>query len=72
MAEWVRASCDGPCDTGGMVTYRIVPKRGGYCIEATEGSRVTVIKTWPTEELAIAHLRALPTAADRRAFPSLP
>ncbi len=60
---------EGLCHTGGMDTYRIVPKRHGYCVEVTDGRHARLIKTWPTEELAISHLRALQTVAEKRAFP---
>ena len=47
----------------GMASYRIVPRHRAYCVEAMEGEQVTILRTWPTEEQAISHLRALKAAA---------
>jgi hypothetical protein len=48
----------------GMAAYRIIPKRGAFSVvEATEGAEVRVLRTWPTEEQAVSHLRALQVAA---------
>lgn len=43
-----------------METYVIIPRAGAYCIMAaeTEGRR-TLLATYPTEQAAIARLRAL-------------
>ena len=48
-----------------MTGYRIIPKRHAYAVEATHGGDVwVVVRTWPTEELAVSHLRALQAAAE--------
>jgi hypothetical protein len=47
-----------------MTGYRIIPKRHAYNVEQTEAGDVwVVLRTWPTEELAVSHLRELQAAA---------
>ncbi len=47
-----------------MTAYRIIPKRGAFSVvEATEGAEVRILRTWPTEEQAVSHLKALQAAA---------
>jgi hypothetical protein len=49
----------------GMPIYRIVPAKGAYRVEVVAaGGRGVVIQTWPTEEAAILHLKALRQRAE--------
>jgi hypothetical protein len=49
-----------------METYRIVPLRRAYRVEAVlpDGQK-RVVRTWPTEEAAVSHLKALREIAER-------
>jgi hypothetical protein len=52
-----------------MITYRIVPRRGTYRIEAVEtdgGCRV--LGTWNTEEAAMSRLKDLQAKALRDSY----
>ena len=56
-----------------METYRIVPWRRSYRVEAVapDGAH-RVVGTWPTEEAALSHLKALrerAELAERRVVP---
>jgi len=45
---------------GIMTTYRIVPNRGTYKVEAVEpDGQHTLLGTWRTEEAAVSHLKKL-------------
>ena len=59
-----------------MVTYRIVPRRGAYDVEAIEpDGRPIVVSTWRTEEAAVSQLRDLQLKtqrADHRPAPGEP
>ena len=46
------------------VTYRIVPWRGTYWLEAVTGSDRKTMATYRTEEPAIAHLKRLQAKAE--------
>jgi hypothetical protein len=49
-----------------MIGYRVTPKRHAYCVESTRGGEVwVVVRTWPTEELAVSDLRALRAAEEK-------
>jgi hypothetical protein len=70
-------SCRGtpivPYHTAVMVNYRIVPLARVYRVEAIDqGGHAQLIDTWPTEEAAVSHFRALqarPEAAQRTVKP---
>jgi hypothetical protein len=43
-----------------MERYRIVPAHRAYKVVMVElGGHITVLRTWPTEEAAISHLKYL-------------
>ena len=49
-----------------METYRIVPLRRAYRVEAVQpNGQKRVVRTWPTEEAAVSHLKALREVAER-------
>jgi hypothetical protein len=49
-----------------METYRIIPLRHAYRVEAVQpNGQKRVVRTWPTEEAAVSHLKALREVADR-------
>jgi hypothetical protein len=49
-----------------MTGYRVTPKRHVYCVESTQGGELwVVLRTWPTEELALSDLRALRAAEEK-------
>jgi hypothetical protein len=48
-----------------MINYRIVPLARVYRVEAVDqDGRSRLIDTWPTEEAAVSHLRALQACAE--------
>ena len=48
-----------------MINYRIVPLARVYRVEAVDqDGRTRLIDTWPTEEAAVLHLRALQARAE--------
>jgi hypothetical protein len=48
-----------------MINYRIVPLARVYRVEAVDqDGRSRLIDTWPTEEAAVSHLRALQARAE--------
>jgi hypothetical protein len=56
-----------------METYRIIPLRRAYRVEAVQPNGQTkVVRTWPTEEAAISHLKALREVAERAGITLLP
>jgi hypothetical protein len=67
-ARWGRR-CVGGRDRryifGDMDRYRIIPAHRGYKVVVMEpDGRTQLLKTWPTEEAAIAHLRLLRQRAE--------
>jgi hypothetical protein len=47
-----------------MTTFRIVPRRGSYTVEAVEpNGDHRVIGTWRTEDAAVSHLKDLQSKA---------
>jgi hypothetical protein len=47
-------------------TYRIIPFRRAYRVEAIQpNGQKRVVRTWPTEEAAVSHLKALRELAER-------
>jgi len=49
-----------------METYRIIPLRHAYRVEAVQpNGQKRVVRTWTTEEAAVSHLKALQEAAQR-------
>jgi hypothetical protein len=49
-----------------METYRIIPLGHAYRAEAAHPNGQTrVVRTWPTEEAAVSHLKALREVAER-------
>jgi len=49
-----------------METYRIIPLRHAYRVEAVQpNGQKRVVRTWPTEEAAVSHLKALREVAER-------
>ena len=49
-----------------METYRIIPLRRAYRVEAVQpDGQKRVVRTWPTEEAAVSHLKALREVAER-------
>jgi hypothetical protein len=49
-----------------METYRIIPRGHTYRVEAVQPNGQTrVVGTWPTEEAAVSHLKALQEVAQR-------
>jgi hypothetical protein len=49
-----------------METYRIIPLRHAYRVEAVQpNGQKRVVRTWPTEEAAVSHLRALQEVTER-------
>ena len=49
-----------------METYRIIPFRRAYRVEAIQpNGQKRVVRTWPTEEAAVSHLKALRGVAER-------
>ena len=50
---------------GDMDRYRIIPAHRAYKVVVTQpNGRTRLIKTWPTEEEAISHLRLLRQRAE--------
>ena len=48
-----------------METYRIIPLGGAYRVEAVQpNGQKRVVRTWPTEEAAISHMKALQEVAE--------
>ena len=56
-----------------MITYRIVPRRGTYSVEAIEpdGRRI-VVGTWRTEQDAVSQLRDLQLKTHRADYKPAP
>ena len=49
-----------------METYRIIPLHRAYRVEAIQpNGQKRVVRTWPTEEAAISHMKALREVAER-------
>jgi hypothetical protein len=49
-----------------METYRIIPLGRAYRVEAVQpNGQKRVVRTWPTEEAAVSHLKALREIAER-------
>ena len=49
-----------------MENYRIIPFRRAYRVEAVQpNGQKRVVRTWPTEEAAVSHLKALREVAER-------
>jgi hypothetical protein len=49
-----------------METYRIIPLGRAYRVEAIQPNGLKrVVRTWPTEEAAISHPKALREVAER-------
>jgi hypothetical protein len=49
-----------------METYRIIPLRRAYQVEAVQlDGQKRIVRTWPTEEAAVSHLKALREVAER-------
>ena len=49
-----------------METYRIIPLGHAYRVEAVQPNGLKrVVRTWPTEEAAVSHLKALQEATGR-------
>jgi hypothetical protein len=49
-----------------METYRIIPLRRAYRVEAVQPTgQKRAVQTWPTEEAAVSHLKALREVAER-------
>jgi hypothetical protein len=49
-----------------METYRIIPLGCAYRVEAIQpNGQKRVVRTWPTEEAAVSHLKALREVAER-------
>ena len=49
-----------------METYRIIPLRHAYRVEAIQpDGQKRVVRTWPTEEAAVFHLKALQEVTER-------
>ena len=45
---------------GTIETYRIIPGRRAYRVEAiAPDGKTRLLRTWPTEEAAVSHLKAL-------------
>jgi hypothetical protein len=52
--------------SGYMETYRIIPIGHAYRVEAVHpNGQKRVVRTWPTEEAAVSHLKALREVAER-------
>ena len=52
--------------SGLMETYRIIPLGHAYRVEAVQpNGQKRVVRTWPTEEAAVSHLKALREVAER-------
>ena len=50
---------------GDMDRYRIIPAHRGYKVVVTEpDGGIRLLKTWPTEEAAMAHLKLLRQRAE--------
>jgi hypothetical protein len=48
-----------------VTTYRIIPVRRGYRVEGVQPNGETrAVRTWPTEDAAVSHLRALRQKAE--------
>ena len=48
-----------------VTTYRITPVHHGYRVEAVQPNGETrSVRTWPTEDAAVSHLRALRQKAE--------
>lgn len=55
-------------NAGLMTTYRIVPRRGTYRVEAVEpNGHARLLGLWRTEEAAVAQLKDLQAKAQREA-----
>jgi hypothetical protein len=49
-----------------METYRIIPLGHAYRVEGVQpNGQKRVVRTWPTEEAAVSHLKALREVAER-------
>jgi hypothetical protein len=48
-----------------MLTYRIIQLGHAYRVEAVQPNGLKVVRTWPTEEAAVSHLKALREVAER-------
>ena len=56
-----------------METYRIIPLGRAYRVEAVQpNGQKRVVRTWPTEEAAVSHLKALREIAERSGRPFSP
>lgn len=56
-----------------MITYRIVPRRGAYNVEAVEpDGRWIVVSQWRTEEAAVSQLRDLELKTHRADYKPAP
>lgn len=56
-----------------MTTYRIVPRRGTYTVEAVEpNGDHKVLDAWRTEEAAVSHLKDLQARALRDGYKPAP
>ena len=43
-----------------VTTFRIIPVHHGYRVEAVQPNGQTrIVRTWPTEDAAVSHLKAL-------------
>jgi hypothetical protein len=59
--------------SGFLETYRIIPPGRAYRVEAVHpNGQKRVVRTWPTEEAAVSHLKALREVAERFGHALLP
>jgi hypothetical protein len=54
------------CNIDLMGTYRIIPLGGAYRVEAIQpNGQKRIVRTWPAEEAAVSHLKALREVSER-------